>query len=68
MKTARLKTLTSRGKKEDISDESLNLLLLDIANRKLEKAKTKEDVDRIVGQANQVLKSASKARKELLPK
>jgi len=57
-----------RDKKLDVSDEHLNLLLLDIANQKMAKATTKEEVNRIVAKGNQVLKSASKARKELLPK
>lgn len=57
-----------KGKRDEISDEHLNLLLVDIANRKLEKAATKEEVNRIVAEANQILKTAAKVRKGLLPK
>ena len=61
-----MKLRRGRGKKEDVADEHLNDLVVGMANDRITKAKTAEEIDRIVERGNSVLRSAAEARKAIL--
>ncbi len=58
-----MKARRDRGSKDSVADECLNRLVVGIAQRRIDRAKTASEIRETEAQGNAVLDSAAKTRK-----